>query len=313
MSGRRLRGREGTLTGVALTALGAVGFASKGIFAKFLYADGWGADATVSARSFLALPILAVWAFAAVGARELVRPAPRVILGAAFAGVLTFYAGAMLDFRALTMIDASIERVLLFTYPSMIVVLHAALYREWPQRSVLGALTLTYGGILMVVTGLDAQVLHGNLAGAGLVLGCALLSACYYLASDRWTPSIGSIAFTFYALTAATLCLGVHVAVSGARSAMVWQLRDVGLFAGLVLVATVMPIVAMAEGVRRLGAQRAAVISTIGPPTTILLGAWLIDERLRPAQWLGVALIVAGILALEGSERAAADAATRAG
>ena len=299
----------GTLTGVALTALGALGFASKGIFAKFLYADGWGVEATVATRSFLALPILAVWALTAVGPRALLRPSPRVIFGAAFAGVLTFYVGSMLDFKALTMIDASVERVLLFTYPSMIVVLYAALYRQWPERRVLGALTLTYAGILMVVTGLDLRVLHGNLAGAGLVLGCALMSACYYLASDRWTPSIGSVGFTFYALGAATLCLGLHVAVSGTHGGRVWEPRDLWLLAGLVLIATVMPIVSMAEGVRRLGAQRAAVVSTIGPPATIVLGAWLIGERLHAAQWLGVALIVAGILALELTERAAADAA----
>ena len=80
------------------------------------------------------------------------------------------------------------------------------------------------------------------------------------------------------------------------------------LFIGLVICATVVPMLAMAEGVRRLGAPRASVVSTVGPPTTILLGAWLLDERLSLIQWMGVGLIVGGILFLEALRRRSAPA-----
>ncbi|HUO78741.1 MAG TPA: DMT family transporter [Steroidobacteraceae bacterium] len=306
-------GGGGTLAGIALTMVGAAGFAAKGVIAKFLYADGWGADAVLTTRSLLALPVIAAWALWAVGARALLHPPPRAMLGAALAGCLCYYAGALLDFRALTMIDASVERVLLFSYPSLVVVLYAGIYREWPELRTLVALAMTYAGIVMVVTGLDASVLRGNAAGGGLVLACALTSALYYLASDRWTGAIGSVAFTFYALTAATACLGLHRLLGGGPSATVWQVRDLWLLLALVVPATVVPMLAMAEGVRRLGAPRASVVATVGPPTTILLGAGLLDERLRTAQWLGVALIVAGILALELSKRPAAAAGSQAG
>jgi drug/metabolite transporter (DMT)-like permease len=94
----------------------------------------------------------------------------------------------------------------------------------------------------------------------------------------------------------------------GGTSTAVWTPRELGLLLLLVVLATVVPMLAMAEGVRRLGAPRASVVATVGPPTTIVLGAWLLDERLRPAQWIGVALIVAGILALELTEPSAAVA-----
>jgi drug/metabolite transporter (DMT)-like permease len=306
-------GGAGTLAGIALSVIGAAGFASKGVITKFLYADGWGADAVLATRSLLALPIMAIWALWAAGPRALLRPPPRAALGAAIAGCLCYYGGATLDFRALTMIDASVERVLLFSYPSMVVVLYAGIYREWPELRALVALIITYAGIFMVVTGLDAAVLRGNAAGGGLVLACALSSALYYLASDRWTGSIGSVAFTFYALAAATACLGLHRLIVGGATATVWNPRDVWLLLALVVLSTVVPMLAMAEGVRRLGAPRASVVATIGPPTTILLGAWLLDERLRRAQWIGVALIVAGILALELAKRPAAAAGSQAG
>lgn len=305
-------GGGGTFVGIALTMIGAAGFASKGVIAKCLYADGWGADAVLTTRSVLALPIIAAWALWAAGPRALLRPPPRAAIGAAIAGCLCYFVGALLDFRALTMIDASVERVLLFSYPSMVVVLYAGIYREWPELRVLAALVITYAGIFMVVTGLDAGVLRSNAAGGSLVLACALTSALYYLASDRWTGAIGSVAFTFYALTASTACLLLHRLVFGGASGTSWQAHDLWLLLALVTLATVVPMLAMAEGVRRLGAPRASVVATVGPPTTILLGSWLLDEHLGHAQWIGVALIVAGILALELAKRPAAAAGSRA-
>lgn len=303
MSNSRAPRHGSTLAGVALTMIGAIGFAAKGIFAKALYVDGWGALDLLTVRALLALPIIGIWAVASVGVQGLLSAPRFAITGAAIAGIGCYYFGALWDFQALQLIDASIERVLLFSYPSIIVVLHALLYRRRPGAAVLGSLALTYAGILMVVTGLDPAVLRGNLAGAGLVLACAVTSALYYLAGDRWTPSLGSLAFTFYALTAATACLVVHRALSSAAPTWAWQRRDIVLVAGIVVCATIVPMLAMAEGVRRLGAPRAGLVSTVGPPTTILLGAWLLQERLQLAQWIGVALIVGGILRLEGGRR----------
>lgn len=301
-----------TFLGVVLTVLGASGFASKGVFAKLLYADGWSTDAVLTVRSFLALPLVAAWALGMVGMKRLTDVSARVLLAAAVSGSLCYYFGAMLDFQALQWIHASVERVLLFSYPSIIVVMYSLIYRQAPERHVVIALILTYSGILMVVTGLDLGVLHSNLAGAGLVLAAALTSALYYLASDRWTPGVGSVTFTFYALAAATLCMAVHTAMLPAGHVTVWNPRGMLLMGGLAIFATAMPMLAMGEGVRRLGAPRASIVSTVGPPITILLGDWLLAERLTTPQWIGVALIVAGILNLELGKPKASGAAVGA-
>ncbi len=295
--------RRSSLIGLLLAIIGAVGFASKGVFAKALYADGWSVDSVLVLRALYALPCMAIWTALTQGTIALTRVNPRAIAWTAFAGIACYYFGATWDFKALQLIDASVERVLLFSYPSIVVIIDAALYRRLPQGSMLGALVITYAGILMVVTGLDLQILRGNLAGAGLVLACAVTSAIYYVTGDRWTRAIGSAAYTVYALAAATTCLTVDHILSGRAWQTHWDLRDVTLFAGLVVFATIVPMLAMAEGVRRLGAPRASVVSTVGPPTTILLGAWLLDERLSLAQWIGVALIVVGILFLEALRR----------
>jgi drug/metabolite transporter (DMT)-like permease len=296
--------RGGQLLGLILSMIGAVGFASKGIFAKALYADGWSVETVLLLRALYALPCIVAWTIFTQGCRTLTPANKPAIAWAAFAGVTCYYFGATWDFRALHLIDASVERVLLFSYPSIVVIIDAVLYRRRPHGSMLGALVITYAGILMVVTGLDLNILHGNLAGAGLVLAAAVTSAIYYVTGDHCSRAIGSAAFTVYAFAAATLSLTTEHLIRGTHWQTEWTTRDIALFSGLVLFATIIPILAMAEGVRRLGAPRASVVSTIGPPTTILLGAWLLEERLSAAQWVGVALIVFGILFLETLRRA---------
>jgi drug/metabolite transporter (DMT)-like permease len=289
--------------GLFLAILGAIGFASKGIFAKALYADGWSVETVVLLRALYALPFMVLWIVTTQGIATLAPRNLTAIGWTALAGIACYYAGATFDFQALQLIDASVERVLLFSYPSIVVLIDATLYRRRPPGSMLVALVITYAGIFFVVTGFDLKLFHSNLTGAGLVLACALTSAVYYVTGDRWSRAIGSSAYTVYALAAATLCLAAQHWTQGHRWQTHWTVRDVALFAGLVCLATVVPMLAMAEGVRRLGAPRASVVSTVGPPTTILLGAWVFGERFSPAQWLGVALIVAGILVLEALRR----------
>jgi drug/metabolite transporter (DMT)-like permease len=283
--------------GLACAATAAICFASKSIFAKLLYADGWDFESVISTRALLALPL--IWATAWWRSGTF-RPAPRsALIGAALAGVLCYYVGVVADFGALTLIDASVERALLFSYPSMVVVLRSLIDRQAPAPATFLALALTYGGILLVVTGAGHGAPAVSRTGVWLVLACAFTYALFYLASERWTPVLGSINFTVASMSAATVALTVHVLVRHGLPYFRAAPRDLGLMAGLVVIATVLPMFLTAEGVRRLGAQRAAIVSSVGPPTTIALGALALGEQFALPQWAGVALIIAGILVLE--------------
>lgn len=289
---------RGLAFGLVAAMGGAVGFATKGLFAKKLYAHGWTYDSVQVARMALSLPVFWLWGWWRVGA-DLFRLERSALLGAMGAGFLCYYIGSMLDFYALTLIDASLERVLLFSYPSMVVVAHSLIHRRWPDTRTIVALAATYTGIIAVVSGFDLAIFRANLKGAVLVLLCATTTATYFLASDRWTRRIGSVPFTVWAMTAAGGCMFVHAgAVAHARPPMPGQ-ADLVYLAGLVGLATVFAMLMTAEGVRRLGAQRAAVVSCVGPPATILIAVPWLGERMNVAQWAGVAGIVAGILVME--------------
>jgi len=301
--------RRGQLLGTLAAAAGAMLFATKGLFAKQLYAIGVGFEALVLVRALLSIPMF--WGFAAAreGLASVRATRGEAMVAAAIAGFLCYYVGALLDFYALTMIDASIERVLLFSYPAFVVLFSAVRSRRRPARKVLLAVSLTYLGIFFAVGGFDVAVLRANLVGAGLVIGAALSYAIYFMVGERYTREIGSSRFTLFAMSAAAAALTVHYLVRHGLAGFAtipprgWMLLGV-----LAVIGMFLPALLQAEGVRRIGAQRGAVISTVGPPTTIALAWLLLDERMTGWQLAGVALIVGGILVLDFARKPKAAA-----
>jgi drug/metabolite transporter (DMT)-like permease len=275
-------------------------FASKGLFAKWLYERGVGFEALVTIRAVFALPLF--WLFANRGGPTTnLRDAPRgALVAAAIAGFLCYYVGALTDFWALTMIDASVERVLLFSYPAIVVLISSTLTRTWPSLTIVVAVLITYIGIFFAVGGFEQDAFSSNLFGAALVLCSALTYAIYFLIGERYTRILGSSRFTLVAMTTSGVALAVHFLIF--ESVAQVATYDLPVWLGLVALATLcmfIPSLMQAEGVKRIGAQRGAVASTMGPPTTILLAAVFLGERLTAAQFAGVACILGGVLFLD--------------
>lgn len=295
--------------GALCVAAGAALFASKGIFAKRLYAEGIAFETLVAVRAAFSWPLFLAFALWREGPQALRATSRRAVLAAAGAGFLCYYVGAVLDFRALTMIDASIERVLMFSYPAMIVLFAAILTGRAPSRGTVAALVATYAGIFLAVGGLDRGEMRANALGSALVIASALTFAIYYLVLERVAPQIGSARFTLFGMGAATAALVAHFLVFPGAGA----LRELGPSAWLTLAVLgvgvmFVPALLQAEGVRRIGAQRAGLVSTVGPPTTILLGWAVLGERMTPWQLAGAALIVGGVVVLERARAAARSA-----
>ena len=286
--------------GMLCVTAAAVLFASKGLFAKALYQRGVGFELLVTVRALLAMPLF-VW-FAARVSPAAGRTAPaswRSMFAAAVAGILCYYVGAMVDFWALTLIDASVERVLLFSYPALVVIISSVMRRTRPSRRLVLALLGTWLGIFLAMGGIDLGELTRNLFGAGLVLVAALTTALYFLIGERYTHELGAARFASISMSASAVALAVHFALfrSVAEFAPL-QFQDWLLLAVLGIACMFLPGLLQAEGVRRVGAQTAAIGSTVGPPTTIVLAALFLGERLNAWQWLGSALIVGSVLVL---------------
>jgi drug/metabolite transporter (DMT)-like permease len=291
-------------TGLLCVTGAAVLFASKGLFAKALYQRGVGFELLVTVRALLAMPLFVWFAARVPPAAGAVAPASwRAIVAASLAGILCYYVGALVDFWALTLIDASVERVLLFSYPALVVIISSVMRRSRPSARMVLALLGTYLGIFLAMGGIDLHELTQNLFGASLVLVAALTTALYFLIGERYTHELGAARFASISMSASAIALAIHFALFRSITELApLQLQDWLLLGVLGVACMFLPGLMQAEGVRRVGAQTAAIASTVGPPTTIVLAALFLGERLNAWQWLGSALIVGGVLVLSAKK-----------
>ena len=290
------------MIGGLLVAIGAVLLAAKGLFAKALYEMGLSFHDVAAIRSVLAVPGFAVlaWLYRSKTRTERDSASQRKdLLLAACAGFLCYYLGALANFYALTIIDASVERPLLFAYPIFVVIITTLITRQPPSARVLLALLMTSLGVVLVTGALSTNLSASQWSGMAWILFCSLSIAIYFLISGELTQRLGSGLFTLTAMTAAAVGMAVHYQIFAG-----WENVDLSVaawwtLAALVVFSTVLPLFLMAEGVRRVGASQASLISTLGPPATAIMAQELTGEVLAPAQWLGIVLVLIGVMALE--------------
>lgn len=265
-----------------------------------MYAHGADAITVAAVRSVLAVPGFWLFALWRGGGGQMFRLPLRTFLVVIGAGFVCYYAGAYIDFLALELIDASLERVIMFSYPVVIVTVQIIWKRRLPGRRVLIAVALTYAGVFLAVGVHNTSLLAGNARGAAMVAVSACTLALYFLINARVAPRIGSQSFTVWAMTAAGLGFGAHYLVVADLSSLAGMSAGFWwLMALMVVGVTVLPLFLMAEGVSRVGATRGGLITTVGPPATVIMAHWFLGERMTALQLLGGALIVTGIIVLE--------------
>lgn len=156
---------------------------------------------------------------------------------------------------------------------------------------------------MLAIGGLDAKLWQANRTGALLVLTCAVTYAGYFFANEYAGNRIGTRAFVFVVTSSATLAVWVHFLLVHDLSDIHISPHAWSLLLMLTVTTTVAPVLLLAEGVRRIGAQRGALLSTVGPPSTIGLSALFLGESLLWFQLLGIAAVLAGIILLENRGR----------
>ena len=285
--------------GFLLVAFGAVLLSSKGIFAKLLYAQGVDFHTVVSVRAVLAVPGFILLALLSKRRADLLAAGPSALMMASLAGFVCYYLGALANFYALTRVDASVERALLYSYPAMIVVAMWLVRRKRPSGRILGALVMTFFGIILTVGLLNNDLPAQDLAGVGWILFCSATICFYFIVTSRLARVIGAANYTAVAMATAGIAYAIHF-----QQVRGWGTLDLSpeswMVMGLLTIfATVLPLYLTAEGLHRIGAEKAALASTIAPASTVLLAIALLGETVSAEQIAGIVLIVLGILSLE--------------
>jgi drug/metabolite transporter (DMT)-like permease len=281
--------------GAAMVMFSAVCFSAKAIFAKLAYRHGADASTVLALRMAFALPFFAAagWLSSRRGAAAGFARSDWLRL--ALLGSAGYYLASWLDFRGLMLISAGLERLILFIYPTFVVLFNAVQHGEPITRRIGLALLLCYGGVLLVVWSDHLAGGSDVVLGSALVLLSAVAYTGYLVYSQPLVLKHGSVRVTSWIMVAMTACAFAQFALEQRwdRLEQPRQVLWLGLLTGIV--ATVIPAFLLAAGMKRLGTSRAALIATVGPVSTLLLAYWFLDEPVTPLQVLGSALVLLGV------------------
>jgi drug/metabolite transporter (DMT)-like permease len=296
--------------GVALCLLSCLGFGAMAIIAKDAYAAGAGVLTLLTVR--FALAAVALWAIVVAAGRRDPRAGrrPRALrpaLAALALGAGVYAAEAGLFYAALSRMDASVTELLLYAYPGIVLLAAALLGRERVTAQRGGALALATGGVALVMLGGGSGALDP--LGVVLALGSAVAYAGYVLAADRLGGRIEPFALAALIATGAAVALAAAGLASGALHPAALSPRAWADAAGLALLCTVLPMVTLYAGMRRVGPATASIVSCAEPVLTVALAVAVLGERLGPVQVAGGALVVLAVVLLQRRGTVQRDAA----
>lgn len=285
---------RGAGIGVLLALLSATSFSTLGIFAKLIYAEGFSTSQALAWRFTGAAAFL--WAWILVSER---RPPPlKPNLPVLVLGLLGFAPQAGLYFVTLRFLDAGITSLLLYLYPSFVVLLSAAFLRKKPTPVQLAALALSLTGCVTTFFRV------GRYPAAGVAFGVlvALTYAAYLVVGERVLAGRKPVHSTAFIMTAAATAYWSITLIGGTVRAPGEFTSYAGL-AGISIVATVIPIVTLFGAMQRIGASNTSLVSTVEPLMAVVLSALILGERFGFQQIAGGILIVAAVVLIQAAAR----------
>ncbi|GAB3356240.1 DMT family transporter [Giesbergeria sinuosa] len=286
---------------MTFAVLGAMAFSGKAIIVKLAYRHGVDAVTLIMYRMLFALPIFAAMAWwASRGKPPLTRKDWLGVLGL---GVSGYYLASFLDFAGLAYVSASLERLILYLNPTIVLMLGWLLYGRGIRWGQALGMAISYGGVVLVFgTELQGQ---GTQAvwGAVLVLGSAISYALYLVYSGQMVQRLGALRLVGLATSVACILCLLQFVLLRPWSAAAVAPEVLWLSVLNATLCTAAPVLLVMLAIERIGAGAAAQMGMVGPMSTILMGAWLLDEPLTWTVLGGTALVLVGIFVFTQTPR----------
>lgn len=280
--------------GLAMALLGSIAFSGKAIIVKLGFRYGADAVTLLMLRMLFALPLFVLLAWwAGRGKPALTRRDGLVVLGLGFSG---YYLASFLDFAGLAYVSASFERLILYLNPTIVLALGVVLFKRRVSARQLGALAVSYVGVLLVF-GHELTLEGSNVVlGGVLVFASAVSYATYLVFSGEEVRRLGSLRLTGLATTVAcVLCIGQFLLLR--PIGLVLELPTPVLWLSLLnaTACTFAPVILVMMAIERLGASIAAQTGMVGPMSTILMSVLILDEPFTPWVAAGTVCVLLGI------------------
>ena len=283
--------------GALLALCGAILFAGKAIIIKWIYIH----------HSIPTLPLLALrmifsvpfylFILYRVTQKEPMKLDSKDKMQLVITGLLGYYMASYLDFKGLEYISATLERLILFIYPTLVVLISVFFLNKKITKNQVVALLVTYLGVVFAF--IPDMRLGGNknlYLGSALIFFSALTYALYLIGSGQLVKKLGSQRLTAYSLLIATTAVMIHYLIADNSSLMDFEPEVYLLSLVMAVFSTVIPTFMVAEAIKRVGASSVSIISTIGPMATIVLATQVLGEQFSIWHLVGTCFIVGGVL-----------------
>ncbi|OUR92750.1 hypothetical protein A9Q81_15625 [Gammaproteobacteria bacterium 42_54_T18] len=275
--------------------LGTICFSAKAVLVKLAYGYGIDAVTLMTLRMGISLPFYVVIGFFVLRANQLAKLTANDHIKIIGFGVAGYYLASLFDLMGLQYISAGFERLILFLYPTIVLVISAFILKRRIQKMEWIALILGYLGIVIVYVH-DAQFSGESITlGMLWVLGSAVAFAIYIVGSGQMFSKIGSMGFTVYAMSAASIAIVLHFLLTRPLENLnvapeLWVIATI-----IAIACTVIPTFLMAEGIKLLGAPKAALVGCVGPGFTALFAFFILGEIYTWVHFVGMLLVLSAV------------------
>ena len=298
---KKIADSKSLTTGLLLAFFGSIAFSGKAIIVKLAYRYGVDAVTLIMYRMLFALPIFAAMAWwSSLGKPPLTRQDWFGVLGLGFTG---YYLASFLDFAGLAYVSASLERLILYLNPTLVMLLGLVLYkRRITAPQVLG-MAISYSGVVLVF-GHEITLLGADAAwGALLIFLSAASYAIYLVYSGEMVKRLGSIRLVGLATTVACLCCLLQFVVLRPLSAAAVAPEVIWLSLLNATACTAVPVLMVMMAIERIGASMSAQTGMVGPLSTILMGVLILGEPFTAWVAAGTVLVITGIFVFTKARR----------
>jgi len=294
--------------GFALAIIGAMLFSMRPILVKFAYQDPIDSVSLLALRMIFSAPFYLVFLlyllkrFSAQNDARYQALDTQTIIYTCVIGLMGYYAASLLDLYGLLYISAQLERLVLFTYPTLVVIFGALFFKQTISKHIVFALIFSYLGIISIflhdLNTLGSDVIKGSLfVGASMVI-----FALYVLFGKRIIDRTGSRLFTCIAMLAASIGILSHFFITNQPTDLITTQKVYWISFFIAIFCTIIPSFCISEAIACIGPDRTSIMGTVGPVFTSLFAVSLLGEPFTGYHLLGMTLVIIGVLILGKSK-----------
>ena len=289
--------------GIVFVLLSVILLSFRGILTKYAFAENVSLMDLFYIRFLIAIPLL--WLFSYAKRKKEIPQLlkPKIIRNCLLAGFFGYYFATLTDLYSLKLIDVSINRVVIYTFPAYVLIWNAYITKTIPEPKYIVAFFAIQVALYFVLGGFDISLILHNKEGALWALAAAIGYSLYVVINQETGKKIGSILFTTYAVTFSFLFINIHYFITEPGFIGNVTLKGLFIIFLIAIFCTFAPLLFFSEGIKQIGASRASFISMSGPVLTVIFAYFTLGETLTYQQILGAVSVIVILALMEKRKR----------